>query len=222
MNNINVDNLRVNKDELEMTNIKKEDFKDILPKADEFTSEYFLNVCEGRCKNGEARSTIGISLLLYTGSTEKNELEQMSNDLNYKEIATRVSKRGEIRFIQNKENVIVDIVFKTHFEPEFQLFWKQFEDYEKCLRDMKNPIKGVPFLNINVVPDTYADECYLAFVNPTFWTLQPASSDSDDCCVIRMLVPADNFYIQDVPQEVDLTKYEADAARVYNTILLEN
>lgn len=201
---------------------EKEYKKDILPKTEEFSPKYFLNTCEGRNANGEARSEIGISLLLYTGSTDEKDEEQFANELNYREVATRLSKKGEIKFIHAKDNVIVDIIFRTRLEPEFQLFWRQFETYEKYLREIsEKEIPEYPVLNFTVVPDTYADECYLSFMNPNFWTLQPASADSDDCSVIRMLFPAENFHIEEIPEDAKIDKLEAESSRLYNTILTE-
>ena len=79
-----------------------------------------------------------------------------------------------------------------------------------------------PLLTFTVVPDTYADECYLSFLNPTFWTLQPLTPDIEGCSVIRMLVPTENFNIEGMPDEVNIKQLEAEAARTYNTILSEN
>lgn len=198
---------------------------EIYPKAEKFSSEYFLYTCEGRYKNRESRSEIGISLLLYQGDIDGDK-EMASNDLNYREIATRLSKKGDIRFVKNKDQIIVDIIFNTSFEPELKLFWRQFMQYENLLRDMNNaemenkPIK-YPILAFTVVPDTYADECFLTFLNPTFWVLQPKDAETDECSMIRMLIPADNFNIEGVPEDAKLEDLEAEAARTYNTILTE-
>ncbi len=199
---------------------------DILPKADVFTPEYFLHTCEGRCENGEARSEIGISLLLYMGDMDSFDKEAASNDLNYREVSTRLSKKGAIRFIQNKDQVIVDITFNTSLEPEFKLFWRQFEQYEEALRNLNKADEDgtpgrYPLLMFTVVPDAYADECYLTFLNPTFWVLQPKDAETEECSMIRMLIPADNFNIEGIPEEVNIKDLEAEAARTYNTILTE-
>lgn len=233
VNNINNNEIsQINKsDQVEYSEDEKKQIervrKDVLPKAEQFSYDYFLQVCEGRCENGDARSEIGISLLLYSGSLDKNDVDQFANDLNYEEVATRLSKKGDIKFIHNKDNVIVDISFKTNLDPELQLFWRQFQLYEDKLKDMEHnesigeSIK-YPLLTFTVVPDTCADECYLSFLNPTFWTLQPLTPDTEGCSVIRMLVPTENFNIEGMPDEVNIKQLEAEAARTYNTILSEN
>lgn len=99
VNNINNNEIsQINKsDQVEYSEDEKKQIervrKDVLPKAEQFSYDYFLQVCEGRCENGDARSEIGISLLLYNGSLDKNDTDQFANDLNYEEVATRLSKK---------------------------------------------------------------------------------------------------------------------------------
>lgn len=196
--------------------------KEMLPKADVFTPEYFLYSCNGRYSNGQSRSTIGVSLLGYNGDMKEENIEQLENEFNYREKSTRITKQGEISFIHTDGNVIVDIKFRTTLEPEFQLFWKQLEEFGNMLTNYEYDTSNeFPILVFTVVSDTYTDECYMTFSNPIFWVLQPSSADTEECNMIRMLVSEDSFNIIEIPEDIDLDKLDAEAARVYNTVLTE-
>lgn len=196
--------------------------KEMIPKAEVFTPEYFLYSCNGRYSNGQSRSTIGVSLLGYTGDLKEENVEQLENEFNYREKSTRITKQGEISFIPTDGNIIVDIKFRTALEPEFQLLWKQLEEYGDMLTNYNYDTNNeFPILVFNIVSDTYTDEYYMTFANPIFWVLQPPTADTEECSMIRMLVSDDSFNIVEIPEDIDLDKLDAEASRVYNTILTE-
>lgn len=178
--------------------------------------------CFGRNKLGEANVEISSSLLNYTGDDTD---EAKSNEFNYEEISTRFSRQGEFLFEARDGLAQVDIKYKSNMDPEFRLLWQQLEDYGKRLSDYNltdEPEDGYPLLFYTVVPDEYSDKYYISLTNPFMWVLQPESPDEEKCKILRLFFKSENIDIKEIPEAVDVTQAEAEAARTYNVIYTEN
>lgn len=184
------------------------------------TEKELIESCFGRNEAGYANSEVSCSLLTYKGTNE-----EYTKDENYKELSTRFTKQAEFYLEAHFGFVQIDLTFKSALDPELRLFWNQMTLFGTKLASVNNPDnpeEEKPFMAFNIMPDKYLGKYYLSFVNPIMWVLQPQTVGTDKCNVLRMLVPADNFIINEMREDVDLAKLEAEASRTYATIRKEN
>lgn len=177
----------------------------------------FIAACCGRNESGKSKSGISCSLLTFCGgASDANSPEA------YKEISSRFTKEAELKLTRLNEFIQVSLIYRSSFDPELRTFWNQLETYGDALEDFnKGNTTAFPILAFNVSPEEYADKGFLAFSAPLFWVLQPDYVGEDKCNVIRMLFKEDTFFIEDVPDDIDLTTEEAIAERTYNVIRTE-
>lgn len=188
-------------------------------KNTERSDEEVLLACFGRNELGEANSEISATVLMYNGDESE---EAKTNELNYTEIASRFTKHGEFYLEAHDGVVQVDIKFRSNMDPEMRLFWKALCDYGKRLNDYVLKNTAIPLMSMIVSPDEYSSEYYVSLSNPMLWFLQPESPENETCNIIRIFFDSSNVEINKVSADIDLTKAEAEASRIYNVIYTKN